>query len=54
MDKSPKRSPKPKKLKQSVKETNKDGILEKELPTGKLEKNKFANNKVKKGQAKTL
>lgn len=54
MDKSPKRSPKPKQQKKMVTETNKDGILEKELPTGKFEKNKFANNKVKKGQTKTL
>lgn len=54
MDKSPKRSPKPKQQKKLITETNKDGIFERELPTGKLEKNKFANNKVKKGSPKIL
>ena len=53
MDKSPKRSPKPKQKKQAGKELAKTGILEKELSSGKNENN-FANQKVKKGQAKTL
>lgn len=54
MDKSPKRSPKPKQKKQAGKELAKTGILEKELSSGKNENNNFANQKVKKGQAKTL
>ena len=52
MDKSPKRAPKPKQPKKIITEKNKDDILEKELTTGKLGKNKFANNKVKKGAPK--
>lgn len=50
MDKSPKRSPKPKQKKQAEKELAKTGMLEKELSSN----NKSANQKVKKGQAKTL
>lgn len=50
MDKSPKRSPKPKQQKQSVKDANKGSIDEKELQSSSNQNNR----KVIKGQAKQL
>jgi len=54
MDKSPKRSPKPKKQKQSVPGVNQDEVVEKVSSSGKVDKNIQNNRKVIKGKPKQL
>ncbi len=54
MDKSPKRSPKPKKQKQTGSGINQDEMVEKTLPSGKIDKNKQNNRQIIKGKPKQL